>query len=129
MLAAAAAHTGISSGTILATCTVLTLVAGFAVFTGSRLLKVIKRTMRFLDDWNGEPQRDGVKPRPGVMARLGSVEDIVTAVQAELTLNGGSSMHDVVVATAKDVVTVKEDVARLSSRVELFEHQREKRDG
>jgi hypothetical protein len=69
-----------------------------------------------------------VKPRPGVMARLGSVEDMVSGVAEQMTLNGGSSMHDVVVSTAGDVKTVKAELAVLSARVELFEHQREQRD-
>jgi hypothetical protein len=127
-LAAAAPQAGISSGTIVALCAVLTIVGGFVLWSLRRAWSLARRTIQFLDDWNGEPAREGVKPRPGVMARLGSVEDMVSGVAEQMTLNGGSSMHDVVVSTAGDVKTVKAELAVLSARVELFEHQREQRD-
>lgn len=37
---------------------------------GALLTKFVRRINRFLRDWEGEPQRDGVPPRPGVMATL-----------------------------------------------------------
>lgn len=55
----------------------------------------------FLDDWRGEPERDGVKGRDGVMKRLATIEDDgastkkrVEDIEHELHPNSGSSLRD-----------------------------------
>lgn len=70
---------------IAAILTVLTLVGTL----GWKLFKLIKKTGQFLDDWSGEPARPGHEATPGVVARI-------TAMEEQLTNNGGSSMKDAV---------------------------------
>jgi hypothetical protein len=48
-----------------------------------------RRISEFLDDWAGEPARQGVDERPGVLARL-------KAIEQEVTPNGGKSLRDAV---------------------------------
>lgn len=44
---------------------------------------------RVIDAWNGEPARDGLPARPGIVDR-------VIAIEAQVKNNGGSSMKDAV---------------------------------
>ena len=115
-----------SAAWVAAACAVVSLV--LARWPGRWIWRLLRGTMRFLNDWTGEPARKGVDTRPGVMERLQSVEKIVTEVRAETRPDGGPSMRDVVHQTSRDVADVKADVAKLAGRVELFEHQRKDRD-
>lgn len=64
-------------------------VAG-ALGWAARTLWVVGRRIGDLhDDWQGEPDRPGVKGRKGVMERL-------RAIEQELHPNGGSSLRDAV---------------------------------
>ena len=82
--------------------------------------RVTRRTMRFLDDWQGETAREGLPAVPGVMARLKSVEGLVASISAEMHPNGGSSLRDVVHKTAADVADVKAEQAAVRTRLEAF---------
>ena len=82
--------------------------------------RVTRRTMRFLDDWQGETAREGLAAVPGVMARLKSVEGLVASISAEMHPNGGSSLRDVVHKTAADVADVKAEQAAVRTRLEAF---------
>jgi hypothetical protein len=84
--------------------------------------RLLRGTSRFLDDWAGHGER------PGVMDRLAAVERNIVEVRTQIRPDHGHSLRDVVHRTASDVADVKTDVAKLASRVELFEHQREDRD-
>ncbi|MBI1757969.1 MAG: hypothetical protein HYR62_01855 [Actinobacteria bacterium] len=75
----------------------------FATVTWRRL----RRLWLLLDDWHGEPPRPGVPARPGVMVRLASIE-------AELYPNGGTSLKDLVVATAGEVQVLRHEVALIT---------------
>jgi hypothetical protein len=97
-------------------------VAGLAAWAIRWTWRVLTRITRFLDDYFGEPARDGVPARPGVMSRLQAVEESLAHVVAETRPNHGNSLRDVVAQTAQDV-------ADMRSRMELFEHQRETREG
>jgi hypothetical protein len=80
--------------------------------------KMISRTTRFLDDFFGEPERPGVKGRPGVMARLDAMEGSLLTLQTEVTPNSGHSMRDSVKRTEAAVAAVKRDVADVKRRVD-----------
>ena len=63
--------------------------------------RALRRVGHFLDDWFGEPARDDQPARPGVMARLGRIENRqarteqrVGSMESELKPNGGGSMKD-----------------------------------
>lgn len=86
--------------------------------------RILKRTTHFLDDFFGEPARDGVPAKPGVMARLGSVEDTLGQVLAETRPDHGHSLRDVVHRTAGDVAEIKAAQESMRTRMELLETQR-----
>jgi hypothetical protein len=80
-------------------CVAITAIAGVIA-----LVWRLTRGMRHLaarlgdlvDDWTGVPGRPGVPGHEGVMARLGSIEDRLTAVEHELHPNSGASLRDAV---------------------------------
>jgi hypothetical protein len=92
-------------------------VGGLAAWGIRWTWRILSRTTTFLDDYFGEPARDGVAARPGVMSRLQAVEDSLAHVVAETRPNHGNSLRDVVARTAQDV-------ADMRGRMELFETQR-----
>lgn len=65
------------------------------------VLKLARRVSEFLDDWNGEPERDGVEARPGVMKRLAALE--------ELKENHGGSIKDAVKRIDENLVQLRKD--------------------
>jgi hypothetical protein len=75
--------------------------------------RIARRVSHFLDDYSGQPARDGLPERPGVMARLQSVEELVAKVVAETTPNGGKSLRDAVNRTAADVADIRIEQARV----------------
>ena len=86
--------------------------------------RVTRRTMHFLDDWQGEPAHDGLPATPGVMARLAGVEALTVGINAEMHPNGGSSLRDVVTLTAARVAEIRDDQAKMRARMEQLETQR-----
>ncbi|MGH3205928.1 MAG: hypothetical protein ACRDP5_28335 [Streptosporangiaceae bacterium] len=93
-----------------------------AAWLGARLWRIMRRATHFFDDYFGQPARDGLEARPGVMARLGSVEKLIEQVAAEMSPNHGHSLRD-------DVSALRSEQAKLRARVELFEKQRAHREG
>lgn len=51
---------------------------------------------QFFEDWYGEEGRPGVPARPGVMERVGGIEDRLSRVEHELYPNSGESLRDAV---------------------------------
>ena len=83
--------------------------------------RILRRINHFLDDYAGQPARDGMPARPGFMARLTSVEEALAHVVAETKPNHGSSLRDVVHQTARDVAEIKTEQAAVRARLELFD--------
>ena len=86
----------------------------------SHAWRVLRRVTRFLDDYAGEPARDGLPARPGFMARLASAETLIGKVLAETQPNHGTSLRDVVHKTAEDITEIKSDQAALRVEVEIL---------
>ncbi|MFD7964375.1 hypothetical protein ACFV5J_26620 [Streptomyces zaomyceticus] len=59
-------------------------------------LRLGQRVDQFMDDWYGEEARPGVPGRPGVMERMGGIEDRLGRVEHELYPNSGGSLRDAV---------------------------------
>lgn len=81
------------------------------IWTATRnLARGLRRLVHFADDWFGEPERDGVPARPGVMERMSAIESAgadtradvrgllerVERVEHELRPNSGLSLRDAV---------------------------------
>ena len=91
--------------------------------------RILARTTRFLDDFFGEAPHDGLAAQPGVMARLGTLEQLTAKVAAETTPNGGKSLRDVIGRIERDVSLIKTDQGEMRRRMELFEANRAGREG
>jgi hypothetical protein len=86
-----------------------TALLGIFAFCARWSWRLLMRIVRLLDDYFGEPAREGVPARPGVMLRLRSVEDSLAHIVTEVNPNGGKSLRDIVNRTASDVVEVKRE--------------------
>jgi hypothetical protein len=91
------------------------------------LWRLAKRTVHFLDDWNGQPAHDGMEARPGVMARLHSVEELAAKILHETTPNGGGNLRDAVRLIAQDVTAIKDEQGKV--RQQLESRARTRREG
>jgi hypothetical protein len=121
----------VNASWISALTTIAIAVGGAAVWAGRYGWRVISRTTRFLDDYFGEPASGGLPGRPGVMARLQSVEQLVTKVAEDVSRvaqetrpNGGTSLHDVVARTEQAVAGIRDEQAAMRTRMEQLETQR-----
>ena len=69
-----------------------------------------RRITHTLDDLTGEPERPGVRARPGVMERLSSIEqrlDEVEGTTRQLRPNGGSHLADAIARIETAVTTTR----------------------
>lgn len=85
--------------------------AGAIIAAALKTVKFVRRATQFLDDWFGEPERDGVDERPGVLKRLKAVED-------ELQPNGGSSLRDSINRTEQAVQDLRGQVESINARLD-----------
>lgn len=83
------------------------------------ILKGMRGVSRFLEDWNGEPERPGFEGRDGVMERLARTEH--AAKRAEFHLGNGSP-----IAFRKEV---NERLERLEERIDPLEDTMERYHG
>ena len=88
--------------------------------------RLLRRTGHFLDAFFGQEAHDGVPARPGVMARLTTVEELIAKVVGETTPNNGHSLRDTVNRTALDVADIKAEQVRV--RGDLAALQRKRRE-
>lgn len=77
------------------------LVIGLIAKAWKTIRPVWVGVQNFLEDWRGEPARDGVPGRDGVMKRLATIEDDgaatkkrVADIEHELHPNSGASFRD-----------------------------------
>ncbi|MEU0181388.1 hypothetical protein ABZ312_09385 [Streptomyces sp. NPDC006207] len=70
-------------------CAVAWRVVRWAVLLGRRI-------NQFIDDFYGEEARPGVPARPGLLERVGSMEERLGSFQHELYPNDGGSLRDAV---------------------------------
>lgn len=104
----------------------LAVAVGTLLTWGVRIVwKLTSKVVRFLDDYNGQPEHDGIPGRPGVMARLSKLESMVGEVVEETRPNGGDSMRDVLHRTSSDVLHLRKDMARLKTQVDALETKKE----
>ena len=89
------------------------IIAGLIVWAARWVWKILIRTLQFLHDWEGEPEREGVAARPGVMLRLHSVEDSLAKVLTEVSPNGGRSLRDDVHRMRSDVADIKDEQSKV----------------
>lgn len=80
--------------------------------------RILRRVGHFLDDYAGEPARDGLDAKPGLMARLTAVEGQLKHVVAETSPNHGRSIRDLVLKTAEDVADIKTEQAAVREQLE-----------
>lgn len=80
----------------------------------ARLTKWVTTWEQFMDDWAGEPARDGRDAVPGVMERLNNID-------GELRRNGGKSMKDAVTRIEKRLIDGDKRFDKLEDRVFALE--------
>lgn len=108
---------------------ILTVVIGVVIVVAlfTKLWRAVRPVWKgirdFLEDWRGEPERDGVPGREGVMKRLHTIEtdsaearakldeqaEKIEAIDHELHPNSGSSLRDRVDQIG---VTLEEHIAQ-----------------
>lgn len=113
-----------SAGWVAALVALTVAVCTGAAWLTRWLWRLAKRTVHFLDDWNGQPAHDGVEARPGVMARLHHVEELVAKVLYETTPNSGGNMRDTIRGIAADVAKIKDEQANVRQQLETRQRTR-----
>jgi hypothetical protein len=115
LAAAGALSPGLDPAWITAALALGAAVCGCVAFCVRWSWRLLMRVVRLLDDYFGEPGREGVPARPGVMARLASVEKSLEHVVQETSPNHGKSIRDLVIRTADDVAEIREEQVRVRS--------------
>lgn len=69
-------------------------VAGYGFKAIRFLVRLLRKTSDFLDDWQGEPARPGVAARRGVVERISDLETTQAHINAQMNTNGGLSLRD-----------------------------------
>jgi hypothetical protein len=125
VIAAGTAGTGSDGAAWITAAVALTgAIIGCIAWAARWLWRILRRAAHFFDDYFGEPARDGVDAKPGVMSRLASVETLIAQVHAETRPNHGTSLRDVVAATAADVADIKREQAVVRADLETVKAQR-----
>lgn len=100
---------GLDPAWIAALVALISAIGGLTAWGIRVLYRILRQLIHFSDDWKGQPEHDGLPARPGVMARLSSVEELLERVHAETQADHGTSLRDVVNRTAADVTGIKQE--------------------
>jgi hypothetical protein len=93
--------------TILLTwLTCLITLGGFVLASAKYGRKIIQ----MVEDFNGTTARPGVPQRPGVMARLQTLDERVDAVHTEVNYNHGTTIKDAITRIESDVKGIHEKI-------------------
>jgi hypothetical protein len=107
---------------IAALVALITLVLAIIGWTGRTLWHIFRRADQFLEDWNGIPaDHRGHEERPGVLERLAQLERGLADVQAQVHLNSGHSLKDVVTRTEAAVANNTSQLTALKQVVDRLE--------
>lgn len=115
----AATSSALDPTTLLAWLTCLTIVGGMVI----GVWKYGRKIMQMVEDFNGTAERPGVPARPGVMARMSSMEirdaardTQLEVIHAEVNYNHGGSIKDAVDRMDKRLEGVDADVRVLKDQ-------------
>lgn len=98
--------------------TVILMLGSFLIWMGSKLLPVIRKGTRVLDDFLGEPARPGIPARPGVIEALAGTRHDLDLVKKQVQNSHTTNFRDDL-----DKKASGEDLARVESK--LTEHMLE----
>lgn len=116
----------------LSVWTVIAWIIGLLALIGvaGKLYKLFKALTDFLDDVKGEDARAGVPARPGIMARLETIEQLQTSqgqtlevVRHELFPNSGKSLRDQTNRMEQKLNADNTRIAELSEQVGAVEEK------
>lgn len=106
----------INPGALIGGAVVLIIAALLLLRVGRSVVPFARKGARFLDDWQGEPDRPGVPGRPGVLEQLSTLREEQIRTRDALTFDG-RPLKEVVGAIAKKQV---EDSARLDTLTKVM---------
>lgn len=104
LTAASTASSSLDPTVLLTWLTCLSILGGIVV----AILKYGRKIMQMVEDFNGTAERAGVPARPGVMQRLGTLDEQVAAVHTEVNYNHGTTIKDAVARIENDVKGIHE---------------------
>jgi hypothetical protein len=105
-------------GWVTAVIALVSVVTGLAVWLGRMGWKLGRRTWQFIADWEGEPASPGHPAQPGVLERLGKLEDGIAGISMQVHLNSGHSMKDVVSRTEAAVEELQKSINAVAAQVQ-----------
>lgn len=106
------------AGSVTAATALSVAAASGLAWAARQAWRFTRRVVHFLDDYTGQPAHDGLAAKPGLMARLTSVEGALAHVVAETSPNHGRSIRDIVLKTAADVADIKDEQTRVRGELE-----------
>jgi hypothetical protein len=102
---------------IVAAVSLATVLAAIIGWVLRKVFRALRLLVRFTDDYFGEPSSPGRSERPGVMTRLSRVEAVVHEISAQVHVNSGHSLRDVVARTEANVSDIQKSMADLKAQV------------
>jgi hypothetical protein len=102
---------------IVAAVSLATVLAAIIGWVLRKVFRALRLLVRFTDDYFGEPASPGRAERPGVMTRLSRLEGVVKEISAQVHVNSGHSLRDVVSRTEDNVSDLKRSIDALKDQV------------